>query len=101
MFKDRTTFRAAAAPPADQLLDQLLQSRPLRPHRFARHCEIGPFVVDYVCCERSLVVELEKERIEARTAFLTAMGYTVVHISARELRLRPRSVVARVRAALQ
>lgn len=98
MFKDRTRD---AAQPADPLLGELLQSRFLRPHRFVRQCEIGPFVVDYVCPEQSLIVELPKDHQEARTTFLTAMGYKVIHVSAHELRSRPHTVVVRVRAALQ
>jgi very-short-patch-repair endonuclease len=102
VFKDRTRAQADAPQLADQLLGELLQARILRQYRFARQCEIGPFVVDYVCCEHSLVVELrDKNHLEARSAFLAGMGYTVIYVTARELKSEPQRLLARIQAALQ
>ncbi|HKR35620.1 MAG TPA: DUF559 domain-containing protein [Steroidobacteraceae bacterium] len=87
-------------------LRRLLQSRSLHAHRFSARCEIGPFVVAYVCRERSLVVELlaqaeQREKQQQRAGFLAGLGYTVLHICPRELRRHPRRVLRRVRAALR
>jgi very-short-patch-repair endonuclease len=109
VFKDRTRTQADPAQPAEQLLAALLRSRLLHRHRFARHCEIGPFVVDHVCRELSLIVELlppidqprDKYQFEARSAFLAGMGYRVIHVSPRELKAQPHKVLARIRAAMR
>lgn len=99
-FTDGTTSRAA------QRLRQLLDSRALRAHRFVSGCEIGPFVVEYVCPESSVIVEIEPTRRDAgrarsRAEFLQAMGYTVLHISCRELLKRPDEVLQRISLALR
>lgn len=109
VFKDRARTQADMAESADQLLVELLQSRFLGQRRFARHCEIGPFVVEHLCRELSLIVELlppadqprHKDQLEARLAFLAGMGYTVIHVSPRELKSQPRRVLARIRAAMK
>lgn len=101
VFRERTRSRPGAAQDA---LASVLQSRSLRPHRFVRHCEIGPFLVEYVCRERSLVVELQprlsNEPRQARTAFLNEMGYSVLCLSRAELLTRPDKVLSQIRAAL-
>lgn len=89
---------------AEDRLRRLLQSRALYPHRFSAHCEIGPFVVEHVCAERSLVVELQaqqRQRQQQRAAFLAGLGYSVLQICPRELERHPRRALRRVRAALR
>jgi very-short-patch-repair endonuclease len=98
VFKDRT---------ADQVLVELLQSRTLRSHRLSRNCEIGPFILDYVFGEQSLVVELHSgsdatdRRTLARAAFLGELGYRIVRVSRHEVLAHPQRTLARIRAALQ
>jgi Uncharacterized protein conserved in bacteria len=89
---------------ARQALESLLRSRALRTHHFARQREIGPYVLDYVCSEFSLILELQAHGAHAsdaaRTAFLQGLGYTVLQISAGEILRRPHSVTKRIRRAL-
>ena len=89
----------------DDRLRRMLQSPSLRPHRFSTDREIGPFVVAYLCAERSLVVELvqatEQVRQQQRVAFLAGLGYTVLQICPRELQRAPRRALSRIRAALR
>lgn len=54
-------------------------------HRFRRQHPIGPFVVDFVCLERKLVIELDggqhAEAVEydhERTAWLNGVGYRML-----------------------
>jgi very-short-patch-repair endonuclease len=107
VFRDRTRMQRLAAQTAHHALAQLIQSNLLLPHRAARGCEIGPFIVEYVFRRRSLVVELEPRdeveavRAHARAAFLNEMGYSVLSISRRELRAHPRRVLAQIKAALR
>lgn len=105
VFKDRN--RAKPRVSAHETLAQLLRARSLHPHRFLRSCEVGPFIVEHVCQERLLIVELrpiaalpgprEKSRIE----FLNEMGYAVLLVSRQRVLEQPEKVVAQVREALR
>jgi very-short-patch-repair endonuclease len=70
---------------AERLLWQRLRNRQLLKCKFRRQQPIGPYIVDFVCLERRLVIELDggqhAEQIsqdETRTAFLQAEGYRVL-----------------------
>jgi very-short-patch-repair endonuclease len=94
---------------AEQALAELLASRELRGHALSRGCELGPYLIDYLFNERSLIVELAVPmhepslvaRSAARTKFLGDMGYVVCSISPREILQHPRSVLTRLRALLE
>lgn len=107
VFRDRIRFQRRATQPAHQTLHQLITSHELLPHRAVRHCEIGPFIVDYVFKERSLIVELEPPeasalpRAQARATLLTGLGYRVLLLSRRDVRRRPRQILAQIKAALR
>jgi very-short-patch-repair endonuclease len=67
-----------------------LRRRGLSDYRFNRQFAIGPYIVDFVCREKALVVEVdgathgETHEIsydEKRTAFLTSRGFTVFRVS--------------------
>lgn len=114
MFRERTPARTDAArqgaqktdQAVDQALAELLQSRSLRAHPLSRNCEIGPFVVDYVFSEASLIVELQAcphrpdRHGRARTAFLGDMGYRIVRVPRQEVLSHPQRALARIQAAL-
>jgi adenine-specific DNA-methyltransferase len=60
-----------------------LRDRRLDGHKFRRQSTIGPYVVDFLCIEASLVVELDggqhsTELDRARTACLEIKGYSVL-----------------------
>ena len=63
----------------------ILRSRTLEGYKFRRQYIIEPYIVDFCCVDRKLVVELDggqhadrREYDERRTAFLEAEGYQVV-----------------------
>ena len=89
---------------ARQSLESLLRSRALRSCHFSRRREIGPYLVDYVCSQHSLILELHPGSGQSghggdtsRTAFLQGLGYTVLLIPAGELAQRPGRVLKRIR----
>ena len=62
-----------------------LRDRRLLGAKFARQVPIGPYIVDFCCRERKLIVELDGGQHAAhadynvgRTAFLQALGYRVL-----------------------
>ncbi|HBK47495.1 MAG TPA: endonuclease domain-containing protein [Xanthomonadaceae bacterium] len=69
---------------AEQRLWYRLRDRRLLGCKFRRQCPIGPYVVDFVCLERQLVVELDgSQHLDASTdvrrdAFLAANGFTIL-----------------------
>jgi len=112
VFKDRSARIAREASRdlavAEQALAELLGSRELRGYRLSRHCELGPFLVDYLFIERSLIVELAPEasspmtaRHAARLKFLNDMGYVVWGVSPHELLRHPDRILARLRTTLE
>jgi len=70
---------------AERLLWQCLKAKQLYGLKFRRQEQIGRFIADFVCFEKSVIVEadggqhaLEKEKDEERTQWLNAQGYTVL-----------------------
>jgi adenine-specific DNA-methyltransferase len=60
-----------------------IRNRQLGGFRFRRQATIGSYVVDFLCAEAKLVVELdggqhELEKDAPRTAFIEAAGYRVI-----------------------
>jgi adenine-specific DNA-methyltransferase len=60
-----------------------VRNRRLAGHKFKRQWSLGPYVVDFCCIEKRLVVEIDggqhsPEKDSRRTADLGAMGYRVV-----------------------
>jgi adenine-specific DNA-methyltransferase len=60
-----------------------LRNRQLENHKFRFQATIGTFVVDFLCVEKRLVVELDgsqhsEEGDRRRTAYLEAQGYVVM-----------------------
>jgi very-short-patch-repair endonuclease len=86
----------------------MLASRELRIHELSRQCEIGPFLVEYVFPQRSLIVELlpgaelqADRRYQARSQFLHAMGYVIFGVSPHEVLRQPQRVLAKLCATLE
>mgnify|MGYP001562296369 FL=1 len=69
---------------AEKRLWWFLRNRQISNCKFRRQQAVGPFIVDFLCLEKRLIVELdggqhaeqsEKEYDEARTEFLASEGY--------------------------
>ena len=62
-----------------------IRDRKLGGHKFRRQYLIGPYIVDYVCLEKKLIVELDgvlhanrADYDDQRDAFLREQGYRVI-----------------------
>ena len=93
---------------AERLLWAMLRNRALDQCKFRRQVVIGRYIVDFVCLERRLVIELdgvqhaEQQAYDAeRTEWLESDGYRVLRFWNEELFADPVAVERRIRRALQ
>ncbi|HEY7377199.1 MAG TPA: DUF559 domain-containing protein [Steroidobacteraceae bacterium] len=92
---------------AEHRLSWLLRSRRLKGLRFRRQHAIGPFVVDFICVEQALIIELVGAQQvlglgaeNERKRFLESLGYRVLWLWDSEVLSDPRAVLKKVRAHL-
>ncbi len=85
-----------------------LRNRLLGGWKFRRQHVVGPYVADFACIERRLIVELDGGQHvdraaadEARTAYLQTQGYRVLRYWNDEVLLRLDDVLADVLRALE
>ncbi|MCI5075182.1 DUF559 domain-containing protein [Oricola sp.] len=81
---------------AEALLWTEVKARRLNGFKFVRQSPVGPYIVDFLCREKRLMIELDGSQHagsaddERRDAFLTAQGYAVLGFwSADMVRDRP------------
>ena len=70
---------------AERALWHRLNRRQLEGHKFRRQVVIGPYIVDFACLPRQLIVEVDgRQHMDpdghetARTAWLESQGYRIV-----------------------
>jgi very-short-patch-repair endonuclease len=93
---------------AERKLWSLLRSRQLDGYKFRRQEVIGPFIVDFCCFDRRLVVELDggqhAEQIEEdaqRTSELNRRGFRVLRFWDDEVLQKTESVLEVILRALK
>jgi very-short-patch-repair endonuclease len=93
---------------AEQRLWSALKGRQLAGFKFARHHPIGPYVADFVCCDRALVIEvdgktpLQRARDDRkRDEFLVRSGYAVFRVPADDVMRNKVAVCESLRAVLE
>jgi very-short-patch-repair endonuclease len=89
---------------------EIVRSRRLASLKFRRQAPIGPYVVDFACLARRLVVELDggihdapfrdPERDRIRDAWLRSEGYRVLRFRNEEITRTPNQVLDQIRQAL-
>ncbi len=83
-----------------------LRARRLNGFKFARQIPLGPYIVDFVCRERQLVVEIdgfhhgESRNDAVRTAWLNAQGYSVLRFWNHDISKGRTSVLETILAGL-
>jgi very-short-patch-repair endonuclease len=82
-----------------------VRDRRLLGHKFRRQATIGPYVVDFLCVERKLIVELDggqhsEASDAARTRVLEARGYRVTRFWNHDVLTNLDGVLAALAAAL-
>jgi very-short-patch-repair endonuclease len=84
-----------------------LRGRRLNGHKFTRQIPLGPYVVDFLCRDTRLVVELdggqhsESGYDDERTKWLNSQGYSVIRFWNNEVRFERTAVLETILAALE
>jgi len=91
----------------ERIIWQKLRHKRLAGCRFRRQHPIGPFIVDFVCLERRLIVEIDgcqhadhAERDRKRSQWLEERGFKLVRIWNRDVRLNLHDAVESIFGAL-
>jgi len=83
-----------------------LRNRLLNGYKFSRQIPLGPYIVDFVCREKMLVVELdgsqhnESDHDIRRTRWLNENGYSVIRFWNDEILKERRAVLETILAVL-
>lgn len=92
---------------AERKLWQALRGKQLEDCRFRRQHPIGPYIADFACLEKSLVIELDggqhqeqQEYDERRTVFLQFQGWRVLRFWNNDVLSNLEGVLANVVDAL-
>ncbi len=108
MFTSRARQLRSSQTPAEQALWQQLRLRQIAGHKFRRQQPLGPYIVDFVCLEARLIVELDgghhaarAEYDAERTAWLTAQDFRVLRFWNHEALTAPEAVIKVIQEALE
>ncbi|MBX3694293.1 MAG: endonuclease domain-containing protein [Steroidobacteraceae bacterium] len=94
---------------AERRLWRHLRCRGLANARFRRQHPIGRYVVDFICLEHRLIIEVDggqhdgasyRQRDAERTAQLESQGFRVIRFWNHDVLFRTDAVLARIAAAL-
>ena len=107
-LRDRARKLRREATPAERLLWSRLRRKQLGV-KFRRQVPLGPYIVDFLCCERRLIVEIDgsqhqqgaqRRHDQTRTAWLEAQGYRVLRFWNNQVLGDLEGVLARIWAEL-
>jgi len=106
--RDTARTLRANATESEQKLWSHLRKGQLYEFQFRRQYSIGPFFVDFVCLDASLIIELDgaqhadqKEQDQSRSDFLRTNGYQVLRFWNFEVLADVDSVVERIAEVLR
>jgi very-short-patch-repair endonuclease len=79
--------------PAERQVWRYLRGRGLRGFKFRRQVPVGSFIIDFLCVEAGLIVEIDGDSHSnqlaydrRRTMYLETQGYRVIRISKQQVR---------------
>ena len=105
-LRDRAREMRANPTPAERRLWTMLRDRRMPWFKFKRQHVIAPYIVDFACLERSLIVEAdggqhaESMSDRQRDAFLTRRGFRVLRFWNNDVLDNPGGVFEMIHAAL-
>ncbi|KTD57212.1 endonuclease domain-containing protein [Legionella shakespearei] len=93
---------------AEQHLWFYLRAHRLQGYKFKRQVPIGNYIIDFICTQRKLIVELDggqhilnKEYDEERTSYLNSLGYIVLRFWNDEVLLNIENVLESIFMSLE
>jgi len=92
---------------AENALWHALRNRQVAGHKFVRQFSIGPYIADFVCREKALVIEVdggqhdESGKDVIRTAFLNREGHAVLRFWNNEVLTNREGVLFAIYSVLQ
>ncbi len=92
---------------AERKLWQFPRFKQLEGHKFRRQCPIGPYIVDFACLQKNLIIEIDgsqhmNDRADAqRAAWLGSVGYRVLRFWDNDVLVQTDSVVEAIVAAIE
>jgi very-short-patch-repair endonuclease len=106
VLKDRARAMRREPTEVERRIWRVLRGRPLGEFKFRRQETIGPYIVDFVCYERRLVIELDGSQHadsaydERRDGWFRERGYTVLRFWNTEVMSNPGGVLHAVATRL-
>ncbi|HEX7731849.1 MAG TPA: endonuclease domain-containing protein [Rhodanobacter sp.] len=101
---DHAKVMRFAQTPAEERLWYFLRAHRFLGLKFKRQKPLGPYIADFVCTERALVIEIDGSQHgdqvaydRVRDAWLAARGFTVLRFWNHDVLNRTESVLARIR----
>lgn len=105
--RDRARSLRKSFTDAELKLWRLLKNRGLKNFKFRRQHPVGPYIADFACLERKLIIELDggqhAENIahdSRRTAYLESIGYRVIRFWDNDVLTKSQSVMQAIHDAL-
>ena len=95
--------------PHEQMLWRLIRNRNFKNYKFRRQYPIGNYIVDFICREKRLIIELdggqhnEENNInydKLRTEFLNNMGYKILRIWNNDIENNIEGVMSKIESYL-
>jgi len=105
-LKDRRRELRESATETETILWPLLQVLRLQGTIFRRQHSVGPYIADFCCPARKLIIELDggvhdkefqKQYDEERTKYLNSRGFRVVRFTNEEVKSNPVAIVETIR----
>jgi very-short-patch-repair endonuclease len=91
-YKERSRDLRKNSVYSEKVMWTLLRNRQLSRYKFRRQYVIQPYIIDFVCLHKKLVIELDGEYHELqkgyddkRTRFLESKGYRVIRFTNEQL----------------
>jgi very-short-patch-repair endonuclease len=93
----------------ERALWQLLRKRQIAGHRFRRQVAIGPFIADFACLERRVVIEVDgssheeptrRQRDVQRDRWIAARRFRILRLEDGEVLENPEASLDRIREFL-
>jgi very-short-patch-repair endonuclease len=106
LLQDRAREMRANPTDAERRLWSMLRDRRMPVFKFRRQIVIEPYIADFVCFERRLIIEADgSQHAESDSdlrcdVFLRSQGFTVLRFWNNDVLLRPNGVFDMIHAAL-